>query len=66
VTLLKKTCGIIKKSFLKKSHLFMKKKAHLTKDGLTQIVEILYNVPNNYIKSKESWLELIKEIKFKN
>jgi len=44
----------------------MKKKAHLTKDGLTQIVEILYNVPNNYIKSKESWLELIKEIKFKN
>jgi hypothetical protein len=28
-------------------------KTYLTKEGLTQIINILYNVPNKYNKSKD-------------
>lgn len=40
-------------------------KSHLTKEGLTQIINILYNVPNKYNKYKDYWLELIEKQKFK-
>jgi len=36
-------------------------KSHLTKEGLTQIINILYNVPNKYNKYKDYWLELIEK-----
>jgi len=38
-------------------------KHHLTKEGLIQILNILYSVPNNYAKPKEHWLELIEQRK---
>jgi hypothetical protein len=40
-------------------------KNHLTKEGLKQIIEILYSVPNNYSKSKDYWLNLIEVRKWK-
>jgi len=38
-----------------------KTKAHLTKQGLTQLINILYSAPNGYRKPQDFWLKLIEE-----
>jgi hypothetical protein len=38
-----------------------KDKGHLTKNGLLLIVNLLYSKPNNYLKSREFWINLINE-----
>ena len=38
-----------------------KNKGHLTKNGLLLILHILYSRPNRYLKSKEFWINLVKE-----
>lgn len=40
-------------------------KTHLSKEGLTQIIDILYSVPNKYTKPKDYWLQLIEKQQFK-
>jgi hypothetical protein len=40
-----------------------KTKAHLTKQGLTQLINILYSAPNGYRKPQDFWLKLIEERK---
>jgi hypothetical protein len=44
---------------------FFKNKAHLTKDGLIQLINILYDAPNNYTKPKDFFCKLIEEQKLK-
>ena len=39
--------------------IIFKNKGHLTKNGLKQIVNLLYGMPNKYKKPKEFWLDLI-------
>ena len=39
--------------------IIFKDKGHLTKNGLLLIVNLLYSIPNKYLKSKEFWINLI-------
>ena len=56
--------------FWKKSDIFIilnlfnlrKEKAHLNKKGLTDIVNLIYDLPNNYKQSQMYWLDLIKKL----
>lgn len=41
-------------------------KSHLTKHGLTQLVNILYSAPNGYRKPLEFWFKLINQQKWNN
>lgn len=38
-----------------------KDKGHLTKDGLINVIDLLYSVPNKYLKPKEYWINLIEK-----
>jgi len=42
-----------------------KNKDHLTKNGLKLIVNLLYDMPNKYLKPKEFWMHLISERNWK-
>jgi len=41
--------------------IIFKNKDHLTKDGLSMIVDLLYSRPNKYIRPKEYWIDLINK-----
>jgi hypothetical protein len=36
-----------------------KNNGHLNKEGLKQIVNLLYDMPNKYLKPKEFWMYLV-------
>lgn len=38
-----------------------KNKDHLTKKGLLLIIDLLYNIPNKFLKPKEYWIHLINK-----
>jgi hypothetical protein len=38
-----------------------KDKGHLKKEGLEQIISLLYDMPNKYSKPKEFWIDLLEK-----
>jgi len=41
--------------------IIFKDKGHLTKKGLLLIIDLLYSIPNKYLRPKEFWIRLINE-----
>lgn len=52
-----------KKSFFNAKRILaiFKINGHLTKNGLKAIINLLYDMPNKYLKSKDFWLDLIEK-----